>query len=27
MLEFALFIVFWFVLVNFIFPKMGLKPG
>jgi hypothetical protein len=27
MLEFVLFLVFWFVLVNFIFPRMGLKPG
>jgi len=26
-LELALFIVAWFVVVNFVFPKLGLKPG
>jgi len=27
MLELVLIVVAYFVLVNFVFPKLGLKPG
>jgi len=26
-LEFVLFIVAWFVVVNFVFPRLGIQPG
>jgi p-aminobenzoyl-glutamate transporter AbgT len=26
-LEFVLFIVAWFVVVNFVFPRLGIAPG
>jgi len=27
LLELVLFIVVWFVVVNFVFPKLGIQPG
>jgi hypothetical protein len=26
-LEFVIFLVIWFVVVNVVFPRLGLKPG